>query len=183
MKYNFQFRKMNESETHYALKQIAKYICWNRRYNIIGEEVFCFSTNSLGNKNVADVIGIKMPRIYGKLDKIKIDTICIEARQSKQDYYNGFVSSCDLNYIITQKGLLTPDEILPGVGLIEVDFDKLNLHERRDSKCKILDGVETVINAKRNKNVDFCRIDMLRHVAYRNTAEELFIRHGIGGLK
>jgi len=94
MNYTFQYHKKNESARHYSLKQISKYICWNRRYNLIAEEVGCFSQNELGSKNVADVIGLKMNNTYGKLNNLKIDSICIEAKQSKQDYYNGFVSGC-----------------------------------------------------------------------------------------
>jgi len=82
-------------------------------------------------------------------------------------------------YIITQKGLLKPEELLKGIGLIEVDFDNLVMDMRMDSIYNIVSGVETVVKAKRNKDVKFCEIDMLRHIAYRNTVENLFIRHGM----
>lgn len=169
------FQKGNETERHYMLKQISKYIAFQRGFKICAEEVNLYSTNKLGNKNIADLVGIRMSNTYGRKEP-KIDTICIEAKQSRSDYMNSFVSSADFNYIIAPKGLLTKEDMLDGVGLIEVDFSKLKFNKRN---MDILNGVETVKKATRNKECTIIGIDMLRQIAYRNTVETLFVRHGI----
>jgi len=174
MNYYSIYQKKNETERHYMLKQISKYIAFERGFKVLAEEVNLFSTNKLGNKSIADLVGIRMNNTYGKKEP-KIDTICIEAKQSKSDYMNSFVSSADFNYIITPKGLLTKEDMLEGIGLITVDFDKLKFSKRME----IIKGVETVKKATRNKNCKIVGVDMLRQIAYRNTVETLFIRHGI----
>lgn len=168
------YQKGNETERHYMLKQISKYIAFQRGFKVCAEEVNLFSTNKLGSKNIADLIGIKMNNTYGRKEP-EITTICIEAKQSKSDYKNGFVSSADFNYIIAPLGLLTKDEMLDGVGLLEVDFNILKF----DANMNILKGVYTTKKATRNKKCKVVGVDMLRQIAYRNTVETLFIRHGI----
>jgi len=156
------------------LKQISKYIAFERGFKVLAEEVYLYSTNKLGSKSIADLIGIKMNYTYGRKEP-KIDTICIEAKQSKSDYMNSFVSSADFNYIIAPKGLLTKEDMLDTVGLIEVDFEELEFSKR----MTIIGGVKTVKKASRNKDCKIVKVDMLKQIAYRNTVETLFIRHGI----
>lgn len=98
-----------------------------------------------------------------------MSTICIEVKQSKQDYKNGFVSAADLNYIIAPKGLLDPSEMLKGVGLIEVDFDNL----RMSNRMEILSGATTVKKATRQNN-KVNQLRVLKEIACRNTIELLF---------
>lgn len=174
MNYYSIYQKGNESERHYMLKQISRYIAFQRGFKVNAEEINLFSTNEFGYKNIADLVGIRMNNTYGRNDP-KIDTICIEAKQSKADYKNGFVSSADFNYIIAPKGLLTIDDMLKNVGLIEVDFEKLKF----DKNMEIVSGVETTKKAARNKDCKIVKVDMLRQIAYRNTVETIFVRHGI----
>jgi len=191
---NFQYRKMNESERHYTLKQIAKYFLFKNGYNCVAEEVYMFSANELGNKDITDTLGIKMRNVYNNglkgYDQLKFDCMSIESKQSKQDYYNSFVSSADYNYVICPKGMLSDkDKFVEGVGLIEVDLDGFEFNRdcngKINSKEPFLCGFEVKKKAKRNKSKNYylkedCqKINLLRQVAYRNTVETLFIRHGI----
>lgn len=163
-------------------------------YTIIGEEVSLFSSNELGEKNITDALGIKMRNIYmsgiNGNDKLKFDCMSIEAKQSKQDYYNSFVSSADYNYVICPKGMLTEkDRYVDGVGLIEVDFDNFEFNYDRHGKLvsgePFKSGLEITKRTKRNKSKNYfikednLKYNLLRQVAYRSTVESLFIRHGI----
>ena len=44
---------------------------------------------------------------------------------------------------------------------------------------EIVNGITTVKKATRNKNCKIIKLDLLRQIAYRNTVENIFIRHGI----
>lgn len=191
---NFQYRKLNESERHYALKQIGKYFLFQQGYNCVAEEVYLYSSNEFGRKDITDCLGIKMKNRYNNglkgCDALKFDTMSIEAKQSKQDYYNSFVSSADFNYIIIPKGMLDDkDRYIDGVGIIEVDFDKFKFgydkKGRLNSKEIFKSGVSILKKSKRNKGKnyyikdEFSKINLLRQVAYRNSVECLFVRNGI----
>lgn len=160
------------------LKQISKYIAFERGYKINAEEVRLYSNNKLGEKYIADLVGIKMNAFHERNNKIitpKIDVICIEAKQSRQDYFNGFVSSADYNYVITPKGMLDKSELLDNVGLIEVDFNA----QIFDRSMRTTQGIITVKRATRNKNVKVNKLDLIRQIGKRNTVENMFVRHGI----
>jgi hypothetical protein len=43
----------------------------------------------------------------------------------RSDFAAGYCTGSDLNYVMVPKGLVTPDELVPGVGLIEVNLDEL----------------------------------------------------------
>lgn len=178
------YQKGNESQKHYILKQLSRIIAFNLGYKIGAEEVELSSVNDFGRKYKADYIGLKYIHKWNKgkyEDDIK--SICIEAKQSKSDYKNGFVSSCDINYIIAPKGLLTKEDMLKGVGLIEVDFDNLKIDFKH---MEIKQGMEIVKRASKTENNNSFRdktllnkVYLLRQVAYRNTVETMFIRHGL----
>lgn len=176
------YQKGNESQNHYILKQLSRIIAFNLGYVIGAEEVDMFSVNDLGRKNIADYIGIKYIHKWVKYED-DIKSICIEAKQSKSDYKNGFVSSCDVNYIIAPKGLLTKEDMLKGVGLIEVDFDELKIDYKH---MEIIKGVTVIKRAGKAENLNSFtdeswsnKINLLRKIAYRNTVETMFIRHGL----
>lgn len=178
------YQKGNETRNHYILKQLSRIIAFNLGYKIGAEEVDMFSVNDFGRKNIADYIGLKYIHkwVKGKYED-DIKSICIEAKQSKSDYKNGFVSSCDVNYIITPKGLLNKEDMLKGVGLIEVDFDELKIDYKH---MEIIKGVTVVKRAGKADNLNSFKdetwsnkINLLRKIAYRSTVETMFIRHGL----
>jgi len=177
MKYKSIYQKGNESTRHYMLKQISKYIAWDRGYKIMAEEVNMLSVNELGKKNIADLVAVKK-------QGTKYTSICIEAKQSRADYKNGFVSSADLNYIIAPKGLLKVEDILKGVGLIEIDFDELRIYFDYGN-IQIVGGINTVIRASRKHENKYKTYkwnscdELIKSIAYKNTVEMLYNRHGI----
>jgi len=46
---------------------------------------------------------------------------------SRSNFAVGYCTGGDLNYVMVPKGLVTPDELVLGVGLIEVNLDELTL--------------------------------------------------------
>ena len=44
---------------------------------------------------------------------------------SRSDFATGYCTGGVLNYVMVPKGLVTPDELVPGVGLVEVNLDEL----------------------------------------------------------
>lgn len=135
-------RPLNESETHYELKQIAKYILKSKGYSIIGEEIAVghslylsdykqFKPESI-NKNIIDVLGLQLKGTfyyscgwnsdnYYFKDPI-FKSIGIESKASLEDFKNGFCCTPEKVYIIAPKGIIPLDLIPKNIGLIEVDL-------------------------------------------------------------
>ena len=85
-------------------------------------------------KLIADAVGIRikdqwLPYSEGEVHDNpykRIETVyCIEAKVSRNDFQSGYCIGGDLNYVITPRGLVKKDEVYKGVGLIEVDLDRL----------------------------------------------------------
>jgi hypothetical protein len=116
-------RPLNESETHYELKQIAKYILWTLGYKYIATEVLVgcdykfFKENELKTKGgIIDAFGLK------EVSNSELVSMGIESKATLSDYKNGFNVVPDYNYIIAPKGII-PKELIPKeIGLIEVDL-------------------------------------------------------------
>lgn len=180
------YQKGNESQRHYILKQLARIIAFQFGYKIGAEEVHYFSVdmNTKKRKNIADYIGLRYIHKWVKghyEDDIK--SICIEAKQSREDFNNGFVTGLDVNYTIAPKGLLTKEDMPKGVGLIEIDFDNLKIDWKH---MEILKGMEVVKKAGKCQNMNMFKdlefsqkVDLMRQIGYRNTIETMFIRHGL----
>lgn len=54
------YQKGNESQKHYILKQISKYVAFERSCKVGAEEVYLLSKNELGRKLYADYVAIKL---------------------------------------------------------------------------------------------------------------------------
>ena len=130
---------LNQSPEHFILTQIAVVMLKeNFKCKWAGNEVYLppgkRATGGPHHKYIADAVGIKR--------NIKDYTIrCIEAKVSLSDFRAGFCRTADYAHIIAPKGLLTPDMLPAGMGLVEVDFNEL----RRGRKY--LHGVEVVRKA------------------------------------
>jgi hypothetical protein len=157
---------MNESATHFELKQIAKYILKNRNYNIIGEEICVDRSQYLLDypqfkkevlyKNMIDVVGLqnKGTFYFGQhwghnevsLDEPKWRVIGIEAKASLEDFKNGFCCTPERTYIIAPKGII-PIKLIPkDIGLFEVDLDNYNIEQTQEGFT--FTGVYETIKAK-----------------------------------
>lgn len=179
-------RPKNESETHFLLKEISKYILFGWGYKMLATEVGGMWDLDIGKKRkeIIDAVGIKKIRVAPR--KFHYDIKGIEAKASLSDFNNGFCCAPAMQYIICPVNTI-PIELLPDkIGFIEVD---LNIFELKKYSQKIPDmkGVELVKRA--NKRIDsrfkseeayrkWCE-QSLERVAYRSSSELLFWRNFI----
>lgn len=187
---------MNETETHYMLKEIAKYILWSWGYTKLGTEVgSMYSIDGIGRnpkrdmKNIIDAVGVKKTR--DRASKSTYSTYCydvkgIEAKASLSDFRNGFCAAPAYTYIIAPKGVIPIVEIPDKIGFIEVDFDKFSL---KTSTNKVLEMKGVNITRRATRRIDgrftdekyykeWCR-EILVDIAYRCSHELLFWRNVI----
>jgi hypothetical protein len=187
-------RPQNETETHFLLKEISKYILFGWGYNKIGTEVgsmYSYDNREKGKdfKNIIDVAGVKKckkkipnSRYYDYFYDVK----GIEAKASLSDFKNGFCCGCAYTYIIAPINII-PIKLLPKhIGFIEVDFDNFSLN-KKSQKIPDMTGVKLVKRAKKKMDSRFkteesyrkwCQ-EILESVAYRSTSELLFWRNYI----
>ena len=187
----------NETETHFLLKEIAKYILWWWGYTKIATEVhnmYAFDISGQlrakkkGMKNTIDTVGIKRCSKFIPHEGYRYwhDIRGIEAKASLSDFKNGFCAAPALTYIIAPIGVI-PVELIPEkIGLIEVDFNKFSL-KKDSNKVSEIKGVRFTLRAKRRLDSRFkdkemyqkwCT-EMLETVAYRCSQELLFWRNAI----
>jgi hypothetical protein len=184
----------NETETHFLLKEISKYILWGWGYNKLGTEVYGMWDNDIsklfhkdgqkGQKNIIDCVGIK--KIHVAPRKYHWDMKGIEAKASLSDFKNGFCAAPAFSYIICPINII-PIELIPEkIGCITVDFDIFEL-KKYSQKIPDMKGVELVRKAQKRIDSRFkseeayrkwCQ-DSLERVAYRCGSELLFWRNYI----
>jgi hypothetical protein len=186
----------NETEIHFVLKEIAKYLLWTTGYNKLATEVggmysfdFNFSKPKKGNKNIIDAVGVKTIHPFVKEEGYKPDYYeikGIEAKASLTDFKNGFCAAPALTYIIAPKNII-PVKLIPcSIGLIEVDFETFEIKKGR-VKIDDIKGVKIVIRAKRRIDSRFksendyrtWSAETLERVAYRCSQELLFWHNSI----
>jgi len=186
----------NESEAHFLLKEVAKYVLWARGYTMLATEVHdMYSFDGIGRnrkkglKNTMDVVGVKCLSKHIPKQGYKYHyVVCgIEAKASLADFRNGYCCAPAITYIIAPKGVIPVALIPDKIGLIEVDFKKLSISRTRMNKIDELEGVSVTVKAKRRIDSRFedvgryrawCR-EMLDTVAYRCSQELLFWRNVI----
>lgn len=86
-----------------------------------------------GFKHIADAVGIKEcerwappkgERAKGYY-KTRFRVYGVGVKVSRSDFAAGYCTGGDLNYVMVPKGLVTPDELVSGVGLIEENLGEL----------------------------------------------------------
>jgi len=179
-------RPKNETETHFLLKEISKYILFGWGYKMIGTEVHGMWDLDIGKKRkeIIDCVGLKKVRVA--LRKFHYDIKGIEAKASLSDFKNGFCCASAYTYIISTVNTI-PIELIPkDIGLIEVDLDNFEL-KKYSQKISDMKGVILVRRAKKRIDSRFkseeayrkwCA-DSLERVAYRSSSELLFWRNYI----
>jgi hypothetical protein len=184
-------RPKNETETHFLLKEVAKYILWGWGYNRLGTEVdsmysFDGTENTRkrrGMKNIVDVAGVKISKSRGKSI---YDVRIVESKATLQDFKSGYCSCASHNYIIAPKGIIPLNLIPENIGLIEVEISQLEI-QKYSQKISDMKGVELVKKAKKKRDSRFkteesyqkwCH-DILEKIAYRSGSELLFWRNYI----
>jgi len=184
----------NETDTHFLLKEISKYILWGWGYNKLGTEVGCmqsydFRAKGKDNKNIIDAVGVKKCRKKipnSRYYEYYYDVKGIEAKASLSDFKNGFCSAPAYTYIIAPINTI-PIELIPDkIGFIEVDIDNFKL-KKYSQKIPDMKGVKLVKKAKKRIDSRFKNEDMykkwcaetLERVSYRCGSELLFWRNYI----
>lgn len=160
------YKPKGETDVHYELKQIAKYILRINGYTIIGDEITTGYDTYLYNydqfnehkksKSIIDIIGIShggdlgemsLEYTYKKKDKRpNIKSWGIEAKATLSDFKNGFNTACEKVSIITPKGIIPIELVPPKIGLIEVDLETYKICDKHGFYIK--QGVEEIIKPK-----------------------------------
>jgi hypothetical protein len=179
-------RPKNESEIHFLLKEISKYILFGWGYKILATEVHGMWDLDIGKKRkeIIDCVGLKKIHIAPR--KYHWDMKGIEAKASLSDFKNGFCCAPAFSYIITIINTIPINLIPDKIGLIEVDFNMFEL-KKYSQKIPDMRGVKLVRRAKKRIDSRFkseevyrkwCQ-NSLERVAYRCGSELLFWRNYI----
>jgi len=179
-------RPKNETETHFLLKEISKYILFGWGYNKLGTEVGGMWDLDIGKKRkeIIDCVGLK--KISDGRSKYHYDMKGIEAKASLSDFKNGFCCAPAMTYIIAPINVIPINLIPEKIGFIEVDLDIFEL-KKYSQKIPDMKGVELVKRAKRKIDSRFkteeayrkwCQ-ESLERIAYRCSNELLFWRNYI----
>jgi len=176
----------NESETHFLLKEISKYILFGWGYKMLATEVGGMWDLDIGKKRkeIIDCVGLK--KISDGRGKYHYDVKGIEAKASLSDYNNGFCCASAMSYVISTVNTIPINLLPPSIGLIEVDFDIFEL-KKYSQRIPDMQGVELVKRAKRKIDSRFKSEEAYRkwcekcleRVAYRSSSELLFWRNFI----
>ena len=190
-------RPKNETEAHFLLKEISKYILWGWGYNKLGTEVggmwdidiselfYKPGNKNYSRKNIIDCVGLKKVS-KGRGKKPYYDARGIEAKASLSDFKNGFCGAIANTYIISPVNTIPIDELPDKIGLIEVNLDNFQL-KKYSQKMSDMKGVTLVKRAKKRIDSRFkdeeayrkwCN-GLLEKVAYRSGSELLFWRNYI----
>ena len=183
----------NETETHFMLKEISKYLLFNMGYTRLATEVGSMWAMDFNDtsRNVIDAVGVKK---VGKLipnSGFKYHnywSMCgMEAKASLSDFRNGFCTAPALTYVIAPSGIIPHDEIPPKIGLIEVDVPNVVI-KKQVNKIDSINGVKIAVRARTRIDSRFnhdkehyrkwCE-EMLEQISYRTTSELLFWRNVI----
>lgn len=185
----------NETETHFMLKEIAKYILWGQGYTRLATEVhdmYSFDLRKTNTKNdmksIIDVAGVKKIAKFVPHEGYHYHYAVkgFEAKATLSDYKNGFCAAPAHTCIIAPKGII-PVELIPEkIGLVEVDFEKLRI-KKWSNAIRDIRGAETIRPSKRRIDSRFQNYEhykkwcaeMLEIIAYRCSHELLFWRNAI----
>lgn len=131
------------TDTHRLLRELAALWLRGQRCFELGFEVFLYPENAekcrftTGRRKwrryYADTVGTS--RLYPSSEQIEAHRIlglpepqrfllwCAEAKSSRSDFKNGFVSwGCNRHYVVTPPSLIAPKELPKHVGLLEIDL-------------------------------------------------------------
>lgn len=180
----------NETPEHYELKQIAKLLLWKRGYHYIGTEVGGFYNydpklpRKMYHKNVIDVVGAETCNWRnGNVSKIRM--MGFEAKVSKSDFRNGYCTACENTYIIAPKGIIPVEELVDGIGLVEVDLQNYKIGKWGTEIWT--DGIKVPVKAKSRLAARFdtkedrqkWAVEQFKRIAYRASSECLWKQSSI----
>lgn len=124
-------------------------------------------------KDIVEYISYKGERRFHEtvIDK-ETTSRGIEIKVSRSDFKNGFIHvGCDYHYLLIPKGLVDKKEVTKGIGIIEVDLEKLRLNKRKHQGYASywLEGVEQVRKPRRKTVNPAANEFMIKQMAYTLT--------------
>ena len=134
----------NESKEHFLLKHVGRIYFWQRGFRIVGQEIYGLR-DWRAQRDCVDVLAVGERKI-GEMKMLC--SKAIEVKVSRSDFKSGFCKGADFTSILCPKGMIDPDELPQGVGLIEADIDRLRI---KVSGIMELEGVEAIKKAQYNK--------------------------------
>ena len=126
----------NETEKHFLLKNVALSLLKNNyssKFAATEVELGLFYCTELRekyrdfnwHKKVADAVGIQR-KYLSEEEGYRFVVRNIEVKMTLADLDRGYCTTGDLNYLMTTKSSpIKEDDVLPFMGYIEVDLDKL----------------------------------------------------------
>lgn len=192
---------MAESREHYLLKQAAMlWLKFRGKCQAVATEVagmggnstadtaletrwlYDWKTNRYVNKrvkrqrDVADVVGVRWDYMYRMsgteyVYTYKFTTRLVEVKVSRPDFLNGYCTGANYAYVITPPGMVTPDELVDGVGLLEVDPEEIKPVRWYGD---LLSKIKLVRRPKRQNLSDDHGLHTLIGVAARMTNEMIY---------
>lgn len=163
----------NESREHFLLKHVGRIYFWQRGFRMVGLEVSGLR-DWAAQRNCVDVLAIGERKIA---DMKMLTSKAIEVKVSRSDFKAGFCKGADFTSILCPKGMLAPEEMPEGIGLIEADFGDLRI---KVSGIMELEGVEAIKKAQfRRTSIGADRIEdhqryihsLVHTIAAQNTRE------------
>ncbi|HEY8342226.1 MAG TPA: hypothetical protein VIK75_04345 [Calditerricola sp.] len=166
----------NESREHYILKQLGVWFLRGLGCEIVVQEVDGFTGNArevrprgasneygfwtrewLRGPTRIDVAGLRRTYDFNRGEKIgphtpRMIVYGLEVKVSRSDYLSGYCTSAHVLYIMTPPGLLRPDELPPGIGLVEGDPDKAEVYLWETGGIHRIEGIKVVKKPGRRKD-------------------------------
>jgi len=165
----------NESREHYILKQLGAWFLRSLGCEIVVQEVDGFTGNAkevhrgwafnedgiwarawIRGPHRIDVAGLR--RSYdGRGEKIgphtpRMIVYGVEVKVSRSDYLAGYCTSAHVLYLMTPPGLLRPEELPPGIGLVEGDPDKAEVYLWETGGIYRIEGLRVVRKPGRRRD-------------------------------
>lgn len=131
----------------------------------------------MSRRSVADVVGVQRAyRGYAWRDgkrviRYRYTVRLIEVKVSRADFRSGYCTGAHFTYVMTPPGLVSPDELQPGIGLLEVDLEALA--ERHFARY-IADVVNVVRKPKRQTDVEINPQHVIEDIAAKHTNHAVF---------
>lgn len=167
----------NESREHFLLKQVG--IVWlkiqgcqyvgaeidgmhggtdadfapqsYRRYNANTGEIETYQSSR--SRSVADVVGVqKRFDTYSYETRYKYTVRLIEVKVSRADFLTGYCTGAHHAYVMTPPGLVTPGELQPGIGLLEVEPELVVPTENPGRRMERIAGLVKVVRKPRRQS-------------------------------
>ena len=159
-------------------KKEGSFGCRNCGNRFIKEDVLYRyrKTYPSGNHTVIDTLGIE----FGQKTKLK----GVEVKVSRQDFKNGFCMYPEYTYLMTPKDMLDKDEVPKYIGLVEVDFEGLEVKVKPEVRVKGVNikkrATGNIDKRFKNEQAYYSDVSDLAISLARTLTTEMMFKEGIG---